>query len=342
MADKKQPGVLLVNLGSPASTTVEDVRSYLGEFLMDEFILDYPAWLRWLVVHAFILPRRPARSAAAYRSIWWEDGSPLIVLSQRQQALLQAQLDCPVALAMRYGSPSIEQGIEQLLRRGVRRILLVPLYPHHALSTRASVEAAVRTTLTRLSPSTALSVLPPFYDEPVYIQALVESAREYLAWDYDHVLFSYHGIPERHVRKSDPTKLHCLKVEDCCHTPSKAHATCYRHQAFRTAELFTRQAGIPESKYSIAFQSRLGSEAWLRPATAETLAGLAQRGVRRLLVMCPSFVTDCLETLEEIELRGRETFLSNGGEEFRMIPCLNTHPRWIGALAELCRRALGE
>ncbi len=321
MENAEKVGVLLVNLGSPASPSEEDVRSYLGEFLMDEYVLDYPAWLRWLVVHAFILPKRPARSAEAYRSIWWQEGSPLVVLSQRQQAQLQAQADHPVALAMRYGSPTIKQGLCHLLLQGVNRILLVPLYPHHALSTRGTVENAVRRTLDRISPTTALEVLPPFYGEPQYIQALVESAGEHLAWDYDHILFSYHGVPERHIRKTDPTGRHCLKAADCCHVPSPAHATCYRHQAFRTVELFAQAAGIPDGKYSLAFQSRFGPEAWLRPSTADLLAQLPQSGVRRLLVMCPSFVTDCL---------------------FRLVPCLNTHPRWIEALAGLCQKTLGE
>lgn len=342
MNNNTNKGVLLVNLGSPASATEEDVRLYLRQFLMDEHVIDYPYWLRWLLVHVFILPKRPARSARAYQSIWWNEGSPLIVLSRRQQALLQEALAYPVALGMRYGAPSIMDGLVQLVEKGVEEVLLVPLYPHYAYSTTVTVEKAAREAMALLASKVRLQVLPSFYDHPAYIKALVASAQEYLDWDYEHILFSFHGVPKRQIHRTDPGGAHCLRVGDCCQVESAAHATCYRHQAFRTVDLFASQAGVPETKYSVAFQSRLGPDAWLKPYTSAHITELAQDGVKRLLVITPSFVTNCLETLEEIAIHGQETFLANGGVEFRLAPCLNTHPNWIEALAGWSRQALGE
>ncbi len=330
-------GVLLVNLGSPASTDVADVRAYLAQFLMDEHVLDYPTWLRWLIVHAFILPKRPARSAEAYRTIWWEEGSPLIVLSQRQRDLLQAAVDFPVALAMTYGAPSIADGLRQLTDQDVEDVLVITLYPQYAMSTSQSVEAAVRKAVTKFDLN--ISFLPPFYANPQYIAALLDTAKEHLRWDYGHILFSYHGLPTRQLRKTDPTGSHCLQSEDCCQVASPAHDFCYRHQAIRTTQLFTESAGISAEKYSFAFQSRLGRDEWLSPSTASRIEQLGQQGVRKLLVICPSFVTDCLETLEEIEIGGAEIFAAAGGQAFRMIPCLNTNPLWIAALKNWVEQA---
>ena len=333
-------GILLVNTGSPDSPSVEDVRAYLDEFLMDGRVLDFPYPIRRLIVSLFILPSRSRHSAEAYRSIWWDEGSPLIAISRRVQQKLQDRIDAPVALAMRYGHPSIQQGLQELLDRRVNRLLLVPLFPHYAMSTYESIVAAVRQTLSRLSPETSLDVLPPFYDDPLYIDALAASARDHLAEGFDHLLFSYHGLPERHLRKTDPTGKHCLVVPDCCNVASPAHATCYRAQVFRTTQAFVRRARVPEGKYSIAFQSRLGRDRWLLPATDAELARLASIGVKKLLLICPAFVSDCLETLEEIGIGGREAFLGAGGLEFRLIPCLNDHPRWIDVLAQWCERRM--
>lgn len=328
-------GILLVNTGSPDSPEVADVRRYLGQFLMDGRVLDQPWPLRKLIVSGFILPRRPQRSAAAYRAIWWPEGSPQVVLSRRLAEAVQAGLDMPVSLAMRYGNPSIEAGLRELLPQGIDRLLLVPLFPHYAMSTTQSVVEETRAVLQRLRPGLPLAVLPPFYADPRYLDALVASAEPFLAQGSDHLLFSYHGLPERHLRKTDPTGRHCLRTPDCCASASPAHATCYRHQVLRTTELFVQRVGAPAGKYSVAFQSRLGRDQWLQPATAGELARLAQAGVRRLLVICPAFVVDCLETLEEIGIAGRETFLAAGGESFTLIPALNDQPQWVAALKEL-------
>lgn len=335
-------GILLVNTGSPDSPSVEDVRAYLDEFLMDGRVLDFPYPIRRLIVSLFILPSRPRHSAEAYRSIWWDEGSPLIVISRRVRQKLQDRIDAPVALAMRYGHPSVQQGLQELLDRRVDWVLLVPLFPHYAMSTYESIVVAVRRTLSRLSPETLLDVLPPFYDNPLYIDALVASAHDHLAEGFDHLLFSYHGLPERHLRKTDPTGKHCLAVPDCCNVASPAHATCYRAQVFRTTQAFVRRAGVPEGKYSIAFQSRLGRDRWLLPATGAELARLASGGVKKLLLICPAFVSDCLESLQEIGIDGREAFLGAGGLELRLIPCLNDHPTWIGALAQWCEHRIAQ
>ncbi|MEW5874410.1 MAG: ferrochelatase [Candidatus Zixiibacteriota bacterium] len=329
-------GILLVNLGSPDSASVPDVRRYLNQFLMDSRVIDAPYLIRRFIVSAFILPKRPHRSAEAYRSIWWKEGSPLVVISRRVQSLLQSRVTMPVGLGMRYGNPSIEAGLAGLLESGgpgLREVFLIPLYPHYAMSTYETVEVEARGIMKRRWPDVKLTLLPPFYEDPLYVKALVESARPALDSGFDHLLFSYHGVPERHLRKSDPTKSHCLRSGNCCETPSPALATCYRAHVFRTSEAFLREAGIAREKASIAFQSRLGRDPWLQPFTDTRLRELGASGVKRLCVICPSFVSDCLETLEEIGIEGRETFHQAGGEEFKLIPCLNEHPLWIEALA---------
>lgn len=331
-------GVLLVNLGSPDSTAVPDVRRYLREFLMDERVIDTPFLSRFIVVNGFILPFRPRKTAEAYAKIWWPEGSPLIAISKRVQAELQRRVRVPVGLAMRYQNPSIEVGVRSVLREGVNELLLVPLYPHYAMSSYETVVVKVKEVLARLAPNLALAVLPPFYSEPSYIEALVASAADALQRSYDHLLFSFHGIPERHLRKSDPTGHHCLAVENCCTTASPAHQTCYRAQCFRTVDAFVKQANIPKGKYSVAFQSRLGRDPWLKPYTDHELVRFAAEGVPKLLVICPSFVADCLETLEEIGIRGKASFIEAGGRDFEFIPCLNEHPLWLSALETMVAR----
>ncbi len=337
---QKSYGVLLVNLGSPDSTKVKDVRRYLDEFLMDKRVFDYPYLLRRFIVGAFILPFRPKQSAEAYEKIWTKEGSPLIVTSYAVKELLQKKVDVPVGLGMSYRKPSIKAGIDEILQQkpDIEEILLIPMYPHYAMSTFESVVEAVKNDLRGRKKTIALNIIKPYYQHPLYMKALTESAKPWLESDYDYLLFSYHGLPERHLRKSDPTGAHCLKVENCCFTPSPAHEVCYRHQCFRTTQLFAEHFKLDKSKYSVAFQSRLGKDPWLTPFTDETIARLAKEGIKKLLVICPAFVSDCLETLEEIGMGGKETFLEHGGEEFRMIPCMNEHEAWIEALASWARK----
>jgi ferrochelatase len=329
-------GVLLVNLGSPDSPAVGDVRRYLREFLMDGRVLDAPYLIRFCVVHFAILPSRPKQSAEAYEKIWLPEGSPLVVRSKRVQSELRRRVAVPVELAMRYQHPSIESAVEVLRREGVEELLLIPLFPHYAMSSYETAVERVRQVVSRRAPGMTLEVVPPCYDEPDYIDALVASAAAHLGAGYDHLLFSFHGLPERHLRKADPTRRHCLQVGNCCAISSPAHRTCYRAQCFKTVESFVKKAGV--TRYSIAFQSRLGREPWLQPYTDQELARLARDGIRRLLVICPAFVSDCLETIEEIGMRGREIFLQAGGTSFDLIPCLNDHPLWLAALEKIISR----
>jgi protoporphyrin/coproporphyrin ferrochelatase len=335
-------GLLLMNLGSPDSPNVPDVRRYLREFLMDARVIDAPYPIRFGIVHFAILPKRPHQSAEAYQSIWTKEGSPLVATSKRLQQAVKANLPNPVELAMRYQNPSVELAVESLVTRGVREIILLPLFPHYAMSSYETAVEKVRSVIAAHPENIALKVVPPFYDHPAYISALVASAGEHLASKYDHLLFSFHGLPERHLRKSDRTKCHCLKVQNCCEVPSPAHSTCYRAQTFQTAKAFAAEAGVPRSKYSIAFQSRLGRDPWMQPYTDHELERLAKAGVKKLLVICPAFVADCLETIEEIGMRGRETFLAAGGEDFKLIPCLNNHPSWINAVLRLVQPFLAK
>ena len=327
-------GILLVNLGSPDSPSVPDVRRYLNQFLMDGRVLDIPWPVRRFVV-GMILIKRPAESGHAYEKIWTKDGSPLVVTSKRVQAALQKRMTVPVELAMRYQNPSIEFGVKSLADKGVDDVLLIPLFPHYAMSSYESAVVRVQEVAASLAPRMKITVQPPYYEHPDFITAVVASAAEFLKKDYDHLLFSYHGIPERHLRKSDTTGCHCLKVDNCCEVASPAHATCYRAQCFATTRAFVKQAGVPEGKYSVSFQSRLGKDPWLKPYTDYELVRLAQEGKKRMMVICPAFVSDCLETIEEIGMRGCEDFMAASGKEYTRIPCINEHPLWIDALTNM-------
>lgn len=334
-------GVLLVNLGSPDSSSVADVRRYLREFLMDPRVLDMNPVSRFLLVNGVILVNRPKQSAHAYQSVWTREGSPLIVISRNVLAKVRKQVKVPVDLAMRYQNPSIPEAIANLSRRGVDKLLLIPLFPHFAMSSFETAVERVKEVAGQLAPEMKIQVQAPYYDRPAYITALVASAKEHLARGFDHLLFSFHGLPERHLRKSDPTGSHCLNTASCCETPSPAHNTCYRAQCFKTVAAFVQQASLAKDQYSVSFQSRLGRDPWLKPYTDYELPRFAGQGIKRLLVICPAFVSDCLETLEEIGIRGRETFLNAGGREFALIPCLNEQPLWISALAEMVREFAG-
>jgi ferrochelatase len=329
-------GVLLVNLGSPDSPSVSGVRRYLNEFLMDGRVIDTPWPLRRLIV-GMILINRPKESAHAYEKIWTPEGSPLVVISRHVREKLQERVSLPVELAMRYQNPSIESAIRSLAEQKVDETQLIPLFPHYAMSSYETAVVRVKEVAAKLAPQMRIAVQPPYFDAPDYIAALVASARDYLDAGYDHLLFSFHGLPERHLKKSDKTGKHCLTAPNCCEIASLAHATCYRAQCFKTVAAFVKLAGVPAGKFSVSFQSRLGKDPWLKPYTDFELAELPKRGVKKLLVVCPAFVSDCLETLEEIGIRGRETFLQAGGREFAQIPCLNGHPLWIAALEKMAK-----
>jgi protoporphyrin/coproporphyrin ferrochelatase len=333
-------GIILLNLGSPDSTDVKDVRRYLDEFLMDERVIDYPYLFRFLLVKGIIVPFRSPKSAEAYKSIWTKEGSPLIVFTKQLQENLQNQVSEPVEIAMRYGNPTPQNAYDNLLRKNptLKEVVLMPLYPHYAMSSYETAVVYMKEVHKRNKYSFHLTTVGPYYNDQDYIQALSESIRPYLDNEFDKLLFSYHGVPERHILKGDITGNHCLKTVDCCEVDSPAHKYCYRHQCFKTTALATTALHIPKEKFELSFQSRLGRDKWLTPYTAQRLGELPNEGVKKLLIACPAFVSDCLETLEEIAEQGKEIFLHAGGESFTMIPCLNTHPLWVGAIISLVKR----
>lgn len=327
-------GILLVNLGSPESPNPKDVKKYLGEFLMDERVIDVPKWARTLLVKGIILNTRPKASAKAYKKIWWDEGSPLIVLSERLREKVQKQVNVPVDLAMRYGSMSIKKGLKRLSEKGVTEVLLIPLYPQFAMATTETILVLAEELRKEFFPHIALEHLPPFYNNPYYIEVLAESIKTFLKGKkYDHLLFSYHGVPERHIRKSDVTKSHCKIDKSCCSTPSEAHAFCYKHQCVEVTRLVGEYLKLDPKSYSTSFQSRLGFDPWLRPYTDRTIERLGKEGVKNMAIVTPAFVSDCLETLEEIAMEGEEIFHEAGGHNFITIPCLNDDPNWVTLLA---------
>jgi ferrochelatase len=327
-------GVLMVNLGSPKSKDPKDVKTYLGEFLMDERVIDVPKVLRTILVKGIVLNTRPKKSAAAYAKIWWDEGSPLIVLSKRLKSGVDEQTSVPIALSMRYGQPNIQSGLQELHDKGVDEVLLVPLYPQFAMATTETIMVLAEELRQQHFPNMSFTTLPPFYNHPDYTTVLARSIGEKLdEFDYDHLLFSYHGIPERHIRKSDITKSHCKVDGSCCQTPSKAHQFCYRHQCFETTRLVAKMLNLKEGTFSTSFQSRLGFDPWLKPYTDRTVERLGIEGTKKLAVVSPAFVSDCLETLEEINMEAREIFEESGGDDFKFIPCLNDREDWVKTLS---------
>ena len=327
-------GILLVNLGSPDSPTPKDVKPYLDEFLMDERVIDAPLWLRNLIVRGIILRTRPKRSAEAYAKIWWDEGSPLIVLSERFHSKLSGKIFLPSALGMRYGSMSIRKAMLELYQQGVRDVLLVPLYPHYAMSSYETVVVKAMEVQRADFQEMQLTTLPAFCKNDQYIEVLSRSIADGLkGFDYDHLLFSYHGIPERHIRKSDPTHYHCKIDDRCCTTNSVAHHSCYRHQCYYSTERVIQALGLPRDRVSTSFQSRLAGDPWLKPYTDFEFERLAKAGVKNLAVITPAFVADCLETLEEIAMEGKKQFLEAGGASYRHIPCLNDREDWVAVMA---------
>ena len=327
-------GVLLVNLGSPESPTAKDVKPYLDEFLMDEYVIDVPFLLRALLVRGIILQTRPKKSAEAYARIWTSEGSPLIVISKKMHQKVQQLVDVPVALAMRYGTMTILKGLQELKNKGVTEVMLLPLYPQHAMASTTTILVLAEELRKKHFPEMTFTIIPAFYNKPDFIQALANSIKKHLeGFEYDHLLFSYHGIPKRHIRKTDVTKSHCKIDGSCCNTPSPAHEFCYRHQCFETTKQVVKLLGIPEGKYSQTFQSRLAGDKWLTPYTDVEINKMPEQGIKKLAVVTPAFVADCLETLEEIAMEANHQFKEHGGEEFLAVPCLNDEDQWCGVVA---------
>lgn len=328
-------GSLLVNLGSPDSSNPKDVKKYLGEFLMDERVIDINYLGRLLLVKGIILNTRPKKSAKAYQKVWTDQGSPLIVYSKKLLKKVQDNTNIPVELAMRYGNPSIKNGIEKLVAQGITEIYLIPLYPQFAMATTETIVVLAEKIIKEQFPNIKLTHLPAFYLREDYIEVLSNRIKKELdILNPDHLLFSFHGVPERHIKKSDITKSHCKIDGTCCQTKSPAHNFCYRHQCYETTKLVAEKLKLDTCFYSVSFQSRLGRDPWLQPYTDITIKNFALSGLKKIAVVTPAFVSDCLETLEEIGMEAKHSFLENGGTQFNIIPCLNDDETWAKTLAK--------
>jgi len=334
--------LLLTNLGSPDSPEVKDVRKYLSEFLMDGKVIDIPYPLRFLLVRGIISPFRARSSAKLYKTIWTDKGSPLVYLTKELTELVQEETGLPSYFCMRYANPTPTSVFEKIVAENpdLEELTLLPLYPHYAMSSFETGVAHVKRAFAEKPRTFTMKVVPPYFENEDYTEVLTESIRPYVQDDFDLMVFSYHGIPERHVRKTDPTKKHCLKCENCCDTASDAHAVCYRHQVKKTTEVVAEKLGLPQEKVMFSFQSRLGADEWLKPYTAKTLGELPKKGIKKLVIASPAFVSDCLETLEEIHEEGKEIFMEAGGESFVTVPCLNTRPDWVKAVSKIVETAV--
>jgi protoporphyrin/coproporphyrin ferrochelatase len=339
--DLHRTGILLINLGTPDAPDPGPVRRYLREFLSDPRVIDINPIGRALLLNLIILPFRPKRSAAAYRQIWTAEGSPLLIHSVALAAALRERMpEHPIELAMRYGNPAIEPALERLRERSCDRIVVVPLYPHYASSSTGSSVEKVYRIAAKLWNTPYITVVPPFYEHPAFIGAFAAVGRSQLdALAPDHVLFSFHGLPERHVIASSDPKL-CVVKPDCCDRLVDGNRNCYRAQCFATARALAAKLGLASDAWTISFQSRLGRTPWIKPYTDVVIPALAKQGVRKLAVFCPAFVADCLETLEEIGIRARADFQAAGGERLELMTSLNDEPVWVEALEQLVRESL--
>jgi ferrochelatase len=330
-------GVLLVNLGTPDEPTAHAVRRYLREFLMDPRVIDIPSLPRWLLVNLLIVPFRAPKSARAYRKIWTEEGSPLRVHTQALTEAVQKKMGDGflVRSAMRYGRPDIRSALESLTRHGAESIRVLPLYPQYASSSTGSTQAEVFRLAGKISHCPPVHFLLPFFDHPGFVRAFADvGAARLKEFQPDHVLFSFHGLPERQIRNADIGGNFCLQSPTCCDEIVPANGLCYRAHCFHTARAIAGKLGLPTSQFTVCFQSRLGRTPWIRPFTDHVIPELLTKGQKRLAVFCPAFVADCLETLEEIGIRAREQAEAKGGE-LLLIPSLNEHPTWVQAVGDI-------
>lgn len=331
-------GGVLLNLGTPTGPTPSEVRAYLKEFLMDPYVLDIPFLIRWTLVHGVILPKRPKTSAEAYQKVWTERGSPLLFhhLDLTDKVKKRIGPEWSIKAAMRYGNPSISKAIQELKNEGIKDITLFPLYPQYSLAATESSIQEFKKRLKEIHPEASLSVVDPFYQHNLFTSVFAKVAERSLKdYSYDHVLFSFHGLPERQIKKLDQSQAHCLAASGCCDQVRDCNSMCYRAQCFRSASLIAQEMGLRSDQYTVSFQSRLGRTPWIKPYTDELYQELPKRGLKRLAVICPAFVADCLETLEEIRIRGKEDYLRAGGEDLRLVPSLNSEDEWADSVARL-------
>ncbi len=334
----KKPALLLVNLGTPESPKPGDVGRYLTEFLSDPFVIDIPAPLRWLLVNVLVVPRRKHASAELYKKVWTKQGSPLMVFSRQLEEAVRQRSKAPllVELGMRYGNPSLEKAISSLLAQGVDSLAVFPLYPQYSLAATETAIFSVNRILKEKGFIGPVSFVPPFYNHPSYLEAVAGISSPFLkkiAWD--KVLFSFHGLPERQVKKTDKTGTLCCQKPDCCDRIVDANQDCYRAQSYATVRSLVGLLNLKPDQYLVGFQSRLGRTPWILPHSDQFYRDLPGQGVKRLAVISPSFVADCLETLEEIQIRGKEEFLRHGGEDLFMVPSLNGTAVWADAVVKM-------
>jgi protoporphyrin/coproporphyrin ferrochelatase len=333
-------GVLLINIGTPDEPTPEAVGRYLREFLMDGYVLDMPYLKRWLLVNRIIVPRRKTYSAEHYQEVHTEEGSPLMVFTRRFAGALSKELsksaqEYVVEIGMRYGNPSIRAALRKLESSGVDRVIAVPLYPQYTQSSFVTAVEETKKQAAKIGLADQLSFVPPFYADPGFIKAFAQRVFDSLSnVDVDYLLFSYHGVPVRHIKQLDPSN-HCYSRSNCCEAIVSANQNCYRAQCVATTKAIAKDLELSPDGYATCFQSQFGKDEWIGPSLEGLLAELPGRGVRKLAVVCPSFVADCLETLEEIGIRGRAEFKEAGGEELILIPCLNDDQNWVSAIAQL-------
>lgn len=331
-------GVLIVNLGTPRSPRPVDVGRYLREFLMDPWVIDIPYPARWLLVQALIVPRRAYASGKLYEKIWTPEGSPLLVHTVNLAKGLQSELgeNFVVRPAMRYGAPSIRSALEAFAQDGIEKLLAWPLYPQYSLAATKSSQQEIDRWADVFLPGVPRAIAPAFYDRKEYLDAVAEVSRPHII-GADRVLFSFHGLPARQVKKTDRSGRHCLAAANCCDQVTPANRDCYRAQSFHTARELASRLGLEKGKWDVGFQSRLGRTPWIEPFSDVLYESLPKQGVKKLAVLTPSFVADCLETLEEVQLRGEQAFKAAGGESLKLVPSLNSHPAWVRALAAKTR-----
>ena len=334
---QKNEGVLLINLGSPKELSKKSVRQYLRVFLSDDNVVDLPKFFQQFILRLFILPFRPKNTLEAYEKIWTKEGSPLIISTESIADKLTEKTGWNVEYAMRYEEPSIEKALHKFKKNEINKIYVISLYPHNAMATTVTTELETRNVAMNVSNDFELIFTKPFFDNEEYINAMVNSIRPYVEnKSYDKIIFSYHGIPKRQAKKTDETGEHCFSTSNCCEIENDGSKDCYRSHTRIASDLTAKKLGLKDDQWEIAYQSRIGP-GWLTPFTDKRLAKLPEEGKDNIAILCPSFISDCLETLEEIDIRGRETFLKAGGKNMTYIPCLNDSEDTINLLENLVR-----
>ena len=334
---QKNEGVLLINLGSPKELSKKSVRQYLRVFLSDDNVVDLPKFFQQFILRLFILPFRPKNTLEAYEKIWTKEGSPLIISTESIANKLTKKTGWNVEYAMRYEEPSIEKALHKFKKNEINKIYVISLYPHNAMATTVTTELETRNVAMNISNDFELIFTKPFFDNEEYINAMVNSIRPYVEnKSYDKIIFSYHGIPKRQAKKTDETGEHCFSTSNCCEIENDGSKDCYRSHTRIASDLTAKKLGLEDDQWEIAYQSRIGP-GWLTPFTDKRLAKLPEEGIDNIAILCPSFISDCLETLEEIDIRGRETFLKAGGKKMTYIPCLNDSEDTINLLENLVR-----